>query len=66
MFSALLHVILSTPAICQKMQQLPMATHEGLVDIICLWNWLAPKIQGLVSAEYMDKLEDMFLAATLI
>ncbi len=62
----ILNLLLTAPATCQKMQQLPMATHEGLVDIICVWHWLYPKIQGLVSVEYMDKLEDMFEAGSLV
>ena len=44
----------------QKQQQLPMETHENLIDAICLWTWLAPKLQSLISPEYMEKLTDMF------
>lgn len=44
----------------QKQQQLPMDTHENMIDGICLWTWLAPKLQSLVTAEYMAKLVDMF------
>ena len=44
----------------QKQQQLPMDTHENMIDGICLWMWLAPKLQSLVTSEYMAKLTDMF------
>ena len=37
-----------------------METHENMVDGICLWSWLVPKLQSLITAEYMAKLEDMF------
>ena len=55
----------SAKTICQKQQQLPIETHEGLVDSICLWEWIAPKISSLVSVEYMAKLYEMFLLGTL-
>lgn len=53
-------------ATCQKLQQLPMDAHENLVDAICLWVWLRPKIESLVSSEYMKKLEEMFARGILV
>ena len=50
---------------CQKQQQLPIETHEGLIDSICLWELIAPKISSLVSVEYMEKLHEMFLLGIL-
>lgn len=43
-----------------------MDVHENMVDAICLWVWLRPKIESLVSAEYMVKLEDMFFRGNLV
>ena len=50
---------------CQKQQQLSMETHENLVDAICLWLFLKPKIESLVSAEYMARLEELFMQGPL-
>lgn len=49
----------------QKQQQMPLEFHETLVDVICLWQWLAPKLSGLISAEYLDKLREMFDGGSL-
>lgn len=57
---------ISVLAPCQKQQQLSLDTHENMIDGICLWVWLRPKIEALVSAEYMTKLEDMFFQGTLV
>ena len=50
---------------CQKQQQVPMETHENMFDGICLWMWLVPKLQSLLTAEYMEKLTDMFRQGSL-
>lgn len=42
-----------------------MDVHEQLVDAICLWQWIHPKLAGLISADYMTKLDDMFAAGSL-
>ena len=42
-----------------------MDAHENLMDAMCLWLWLKPKVSGLVSGDYMAKLEDMLMKGSL-
>ena len=35
------------------------------MDAMCLWLWLKPKVAGLVSGDYMSKLEDMLMKGSL-
>jgi len=58
-------VVLRDLATRQKQQQWPMDVHEQLVDAICLWQWIHPKLACLISADYMTKLDDMFAAGSL-
>ena len=51
---------------CQKQQQLSLEEHETLIDVCCLWSYIRPKLQGMITEEYFQKLSELFLNGTLV
>ena len=49
----------------QKSKQKSLEHHQQLMDAVCLWQWLRPQMATAVDANYMQKLEEMWMEGLL-
>lgn len=48
------------PVCCQKTHQLSLEEHQELMDIVCLWSWLRPKIHSTMEVSSIQHLDTLF------
>ena len=48
------------PICCQKTHQLSLEEHQDLMDVVCLWSWLRPKIQSALEVNNIKHLDSLF------
>ena len=49
----------------QKACQLTLDEHQDLVDAVCLWLWLRPKLAGAMEIANLENLDRMFAGGNL-